>query len=79
MSWTTSGSVRGWCGHWHRTRGGAERCLARDRRGCRAQGGYSDRDLLLVVRDGETDGVDLFVPVDEATGEPDHSRARIAL
>ena len=37
------GSVRGWCGHYHRTITGAFRCLERDRAGCRGQGGYSDR------------------------------------
>ena len=40
-----SGSVRGECGHVHRTLRGAARCLARDQRGCRSQGGYSDRHV----------------------------------
>jgi hypothetical protein len=47
-TYTTIGSVRGCCGHDHRSIGAAQRCLARDARGCRAQGGYSDR---YIVRD----------------------------
>ncbi len=45
----TIGSVRGWCGHVHRTELGAVRCLARDRRGCRGQGGYSDRNVVNIA------------------------------
>ena len=44
--YTTTGPVRGSCGHRHRTLGGALRCLRRDVSGCRRQGGYSDRRLL---------------------------------
>lgn len=36
-----AGQVRGIISE-HRTLSGAERALARDRRGCRRQGGYSD-------------------------------------
>ena len=43
--YTTRGSVRGACGHQHRTILGALRCLARDQSGCKAQGGYSDRTV----------------------------------
>lgn len=42
------GSVRQWCGHNHRTCEAAERCIARDIRGCASYGGYSDR--VVVVR-----------------------------
>jgi len=49
--WTTSGSVRGGCGHRHRTITGAARCLERDRSGCRSQGGYSDRSIVRVPVD----------------------------
>jgi len=43
-----TGSVRGECGHQHRTQEAAERCLARDQRGCAMQGGYSDRRVVAV-------------------------------
>jgi len=43
--YTTSGPVRGSCGHYHRTIEAAVRCLERDRAGCRRQGGYSDREV----------------------------------
>jgi len=51
--YTTSGSVRGQCGHHHRTREAAERCLERDRRGCRSQGGYSDRKEIEITDETE--------------------------
>jgi len=43
------GSVRGECGHRHRTLHGAVRCLLRDRRECRGVGGgcYSDREIRM--------------------------------
>jgi len=47
--YTTWGPVRGLSPIRHRTRGAAERELARDQRGCRAQGGYSDRTVAVVV------------------------------
>lgn len=49
--YTTSGSVRGDCGHHHRTLSGADRCLQRDMDGCASQGGYSDRRIVAI--DGE--------------------------
>lgn len=51
MTYTCTGSVRGSCGHQHRSAPAALRCLKADRRACRAQGGYSDR---IIVSDGET-------------------------
>jgi len=47
------GSVRGRCGHNHRTIGGAFSCAERDRKACAALGGgaYSDREVARV--DGE--------------------------
>lgn len=45
----TIGSVRGDCGHHHRTLSGAARCLRRDEAGCASQGGYSDRSVELVI------------------------------
>lgn len=44
--YTCTGSVRGNCGHKHRTIDGAVRCLERDASGCSRQGGYSDRELV---------------------------------
>ena len=37
------GSVRGECGHRHRSPEGAEQCAIDDDRACRVSGGYSDR------------------------------------
>ena len=48
-TYTTRGSVRGECGHAHRTYRAAARCAERDQRLCAAAGGYSDRG---VFRDG---------------------------
>lgn len=45
MSYESSGSVRGSCGHRHRSIRMAYLCLCADRLGCRMQGGYSDRDV----------------------------------
>lgn len=49
--YTTCGSVRGCCGHNHRTIETAQRCVDSDQAGCARQGGYSDRSV--VRRDGE--------------------------
>lgn len=43
--YTTFGQVRGCCGHAHKTVEAAEKCRAEDHRGCKAQGGYSDRHV----------------------------------
>lgn len=51
-TYTTSGDVRGECGHQHRTLSGAVRCLESDQRGCESQGGYSDRHII--DSDGDT-------------------------
>ena len=45
IRYTTWGSVCGDCGHEHRTLEAAYRCLRRHQRGCRSQGGYSDREI----------------------------------
>jgi hypothetical protein len=50
--YSTYGSVRGCCGHRHQSMGAAEKCLAHDQAGCRSQGGYSDRSIVLVGDDG---------------------------
>lgn len=44
-TYTCTGSVRGNCGHNHRTIEGAVRCCKADQRGCKSQGGYSDRSI----------------------------------
>lgn len=49
-AYATWGSVRGNCGHRHATLAAAVDCLRADQRGCRSQGGYSDRE---VVRSGD--------------------------
>ena len=50
-TYTTKGSVRGCCGHQHRSIMTAVECAQRDQRGCHSQGGYSDREV--VRSDGE--------------------------
>ena len=52
-TYTTRGSVRGTCGHRHRTIGAAVRCLLADQSGCRNNGGYSDRVIRVTDDDGE--------------------------
>lgn len=49
--YTTTGSVRGGCGHSHRTIKAAAECCRKDQADCKSQGGYSDRELV-VVKDG---------------------------
>ena len=44
--YTCTGDVRGNCGHRHRTLSAAVACVRRDARGCRSQGGYTDRVIL---------------------------------
>lgn len=44
------GSVRGTCGHMHKTLDSAKRCLDRDSDGCASQGGYSDRSIYAIER-----------------------------
>ncbi len=53
ITYTTDGSVRGTCGHKHRTVEAAYKCLEEDQQGCESQGGYSDRHVE------QTDGDDL--------------------
>lgn len=48
QGYTTWGPVCMDCGHIHRTIEAAERCLRRHQRGCRMQGGYSDRHIVRV-------------------------------
>jgi hypothetical protein len=43
------GSVRGSCGHTHRTLKAAAKCLVADQRYCEIRGGYSDRSLAVFV------------------------------
>lgn len=51
---TTTGPVRGTCGHKHRSMKTAVECLKRDIRGCASQGGYSDRRVVAIDEDGDT-------------------------
>ena len=53
--YTTSGPVRGACGHRHRTLSGAIRCLDEDSAGCKRQGGYTDRSIRRVDGKALTD------------------------
>ena len=46
ITYTCYGSVRGCCGHEHRTEDAAFRCIERDTRGCASHGGYSDRQIF---------------------------------
>jgi D-arabinose 1-dehydrogenase-like Zn-dependent alcohol dehydrogenase len=51
-TYSTSGDVRGSCGHCHRSIETAQRCIDEDQKGCAAQGGYSDR--VIVHSDGSS-------------------------
>jgi hypothetical protein len=54
IKYTCVCSVRGWCGHNHRTLSGAVRCVQRDQSACRGLPGgncYSDRKV--VRKDGK--------------------------
>lgn len=61
--YTTYGGTRGGCGHLHRTKKAALRCLHRDCAGCESQGGYSDRCLLHSDAEGyfcDSDGAEYY-------------------
>ena len=59
-TYTTRGSVRGCCGHKHKTIGAAVRCLRDDQAGCKSQRGYSDRTIRAIDADGsERDSTEL--------------------
>lgn len=45
ITYSAVGSVRGHCGHQHRTPAAAARCAMRDHRACQRGVGYSDRCL----------------------------------
>jgi len=49
--YTTNGSVRGSCGHRHRSLDAAEKCIEKDGSGCRSQGGYTDRSVYARTTD----------------------------
>lgn len=56
-TYSAVGSVRGSCGHLHKTARHAWACVRADQNGCREQGGYSDRaiersDGVLVDEEG---------------------------
>ena len=48
MLYTTWGSVRGCCGHAHKTAEAAEECINQDAHGCMLAGGYSDREVRAI-------------------------------
>ena len=56
--WTTIGSVRGACGHKHRTLGAACDCARRDNAACKRTGGYSDRQAMPIGREMTADEMD---------------------
>ena len=47
---TSWGPICGDCGHLHRSRKAAEKCIENHHRGCQSQGGYSDRTVRCVTR-----------------------------
>lgn len=51
-TYTTHGSVRGGCGHQHRTLAAALGCAEADQRDCREAGGYSDRHVRTWTPEG---------------------------
>ena len=67
--YSTHGSVRGCCGHKHRTIDAAQRCVQSDQSGCKSQGGYSDRSVI-VIEDGEERDLDEgeYAALDHACG-----------
>ncbi len=71
MTYTTDGEIRGSCGHRHRSIETARECVSRDRRGCRRQGGYSDRNVVRC--DGEPMTED---EQDKAFGQDDEGETR---
>jgi hypothetical protein len=84
-TYTNIGSVRGSCGHNHRTISGALRCLDSDQSGCRQCGGYSDRVVRvggkggIVVPTMRDDDGDLVVDWADVDGHPDEDAIRDAL
>lgn len=55
------GSVRGWCGHRHKSIAKAIKCIERDGQGCKTQGGYSDR-LTYRLSDVREKGDRVWLP-----------------
>lgn len=61
-AFTTTGPVRGDCGHRHRSIEAALDCIGRDGRGCRASSGpaaYSDRRVVALGGDAQRPLTDL--------------------
>ncbi len=59
MLYTTWGSVRGCCGHAHKTVEAAEACIDKDHRDCASQGGYSDREVRSIESRKELENYDV--------------------
>ena len=55
-TYTTKGSVRGCCGHKHRSLEAAVKCAREDQKGCQSQGGYSDRQIVRTDGEELTEG-----------------------
>ena len=51
-AYTTYGPIRGCCEHRHRDNASAAACVARDYKACLKQGGYSDRQVVIVADNG---------------------------
>ena len=59
VAYTTTGDVRGRCGHRHKSLRTATACLLRDQAACCRLGGgaYSDRQVVRLAADGSTEGL----------------------
>lgn len=79
VSYRCTGSVRGSCGHTHRTLSGAQSCLSRDVSGCHSQGGYSDRRIDVYYdgdRVGYLEGDEALTPDGRPLRDPIDARPR---
>lgn len=72
VSYTTTGSVRGCCGHKHRTIASAVKCVHADSVGCARQGGYSDR--YVIRHDGSELSAEEHDQVDSINGFTDFTQ-----
>lgn len=71
-TYTTEGDVRGTCGHKHKSARTAGECAQRDADGCRSQGGYSDRYMVVHEDDEQVGATD--DERDEYSGYEDDGR-----
>ena len=74
LFWSAVGSVRGDCGHMHRTIRGAAECVLRDRRACRRlPGGASYSDRVVVAMWGTPAVAQIVEPSAEQADEIDRA------